>query len=360
MNTRFRELDGLRGLAALAVVMSHFTGGYNSRHANDPQSAFDFPQGAFGVQLFFLISGFVILMSAARAQKPSDFVISRLSRIYPAYWLSLVLALIIGHLFSFPEAQMTTWEEIFNFSMVQRWLQVPNVVDVYWTLAVELQFYVLILTLLITTRCRLTDRFIERLVVSWLVVAVLIAVWAGPFSRGIDPQLVVTPVKIVLNLSLAEYGPLFCCGMFAYLSRRDGRPRLLMFLAGAVSVATAVLLHSWIDGAIVTGICIVFIAVTLARQSPALNLPPLQWLGKVSYSLYIVHSTVGYVVISLVWPYVGRDAAMLFAFGAAILVAWGVHVLGETYGSSAFKLFLVWVRQKAGESKPESLRQSRS
>lgn len=344
MITRFRELDGLRGLAALAVVVSHFTGAYNSRHPGDPQPAFDFPQGAFGVQLFFLISGFVILMSAAKAKKPSDFVISRVSRIYPAYWLSLILALISARIFHESNLNLAIWEELANFSMMQRWVQIPNVVDVFWTLAVELQFYVLILALLVLTRCRISDRLIGGVTMAWLVLSLGVAVWAGPFSRGIDPQSVVTPVKVVLNISLAEYGPLFCCGMLAYLSRRDGKARPMMFVSGVVAVAASALLHSWSYGAIVAGICAGFILIALLRRTPWLNLRPLQLFGKISYSLYIVHATVGYIVIQLTLPIVGRDAAMLLAFGASVLMAWGVYLLGEKYGSAAFKLLLVRMR----------------
>jgi len=72
---------GLRGIAALAVVVGHFTGTYNTRYPDDPAPIFDFPAGAFGVQLFFMISGFVILISAERARVPTDFVISRVSRL---------------------------------------------------------------------------------------------------------------------------------------------------------------------------------------------------------------------------------------------------------------------------------------
>lgn len=85
LTSRFRELDGLRGIAALAVVLSHFTGTHNLRYVDDPAPLFDAWWGGFGVQLFFMISGFVILMSAERARRASDFAIARIARLYPAY-----------------------------------------------------------------------------------------------------------------------------------------------------------------------------------------------------------------------------------------------------------------------------------
>lgn len=346
MAARFRELDGLRGIAALAVLASHFTGGYNSHYTAAPQPFVDFPYGAFGVQLFFLISGFVILMSAHRAERPSDFIISRVSRIYPAYWVSLVLALAVSFFFHVGDVGLTAWETVANFSMMQRWLQVPNAVEVYWTLAVELQFYVLIFALIVITRSRITDKVIITFTVAWLVLSLGIALWACPFSWGIDPQNVVTPVKIVLNVSLAEFGPLFSTGMLAYLSRDRGHFMILTPVAGAVSVIVATLLHSWSYGAIVAGICTAFIIIALRPRTSWLNLRGLQWLGKISYSLYIVHSVVGYLVIQSVWPLIGRDWAILAALIAAILVAWAVHEIGEQKASAAMKRLLLGLRER--------------
>lgn len=354
MNTRFRELDGLRALAAFAVVLSHFTGAYNSRYINDPAPAFDFPQGAFGVQLFFLISGFVILMSASRAQNASDFVISRVARLYPAYWLSLILAVLLNRLFQIPHSEMSAGETFINLTMVQRWFQVPNAVDVYWTLTVEVQFYVLIFILLLLTRCQLSDRLIRNITLMWLIAALAVAVWAGSFSRGVDPQDVVTPVKMVLNITLAEYGPLFCCGMFAYLSRRDGRRYVMTFVAALASVVVSGLLHSWLDAAIVAGVCAAFLVIVLQERTSWLLLPPLQWFGKISYSVYIVHSTAGYVVIKLTWPYVGREGAIVLALVITSLLAWGCYIVGEKHGSFAARKFLMEVRDRRVRSRGPS------
>ncbi|WP_246956565.1 acyltransferase family protein [Brachybacterium sp. Marseille-Q7125] len=81
---RFRELDDLRGIAAVAVVWSHLTTGYDSKYPDEPSAPVDLGWGAYGVQLFFLISGFVILMTVQRVQRPSGFVISRLARLFPS------------------------------------------------------------------------------------------------------------------------------------------------------------------------------------------------------------------------------------------------------------------------------------
>lgn len=348
MTERFRELDGLRGIAALAVLVYHFTGPYNSHFPTDPQPIVDFPYGAFGVQLFFLISGFVILMSAHRSQRPTDFIISRVSRIYPAYWISLILALIVSFFFKVNGAGLTTWEVFANFSMMQRWLQVQNAVEVYWTLAVELQFYVLIFAVILVTRSKITETVIFNITVVWLILSLGIASWASPFSAGIDPQNVITPVKVLLNISLAEFGPLFCTGMLAYTSRNRGKFTFLLPVAGAVSVAVATLLHSWSYGAIVAGICATFVIIALRPHTSWLNCRGLQWLGKISYSVYIVHSTVGYLIIRSTLPLIGRDWAILVALIGSVLAAWAVYEIGERRASAALKGLLLGLRERIG------------
>jgi len=342
---RFRELDGLRGVAAALVVFSHYTGSHNASYPDDPPPLIDIWWGGTGVQLFFLISGFVILMSAEASKRPSDFVVSRFSRLFPAYWLSLAFGVVLAIIFHVPHIPLEPEVIAANLSMVQRWFLIPNVMDVYWTLAVEMQFYVLmfvlmVFTMLVYTKSRITDRLMVVVAAIWLAVALIVAIWAFPASHGIDPQLVATPVKIVLNVTLAAYGPLFCTGMLAYISRRRGRMHWLTIPAAVVAPITTGLLQNWETAAFIAVICAVFLIVTTRSTTPVLLLPPLQWLGKVSYSLYLTHSVIGLVIIHALWPYVGRQGAVVIAIAVALLVAWGLYEVAEKRISPALRRWL--------------------
>lgn len=337
---RFRELDGLRGIAAALVVLSHFTGLYNSHYPNDPQPIVDIWWGQLGVQLFFLISGFVILMSAQAAKRPSDFVISRFSRLYPAYWLSLAIAVTLAITFSVPNIPLEPDVIAANLTMVQRWFLIPNVLTVYWTLAVEMQFYVLLFGVILFTRSRVTDRVMIVIAAVWLAVALLVGIWAFPASHGLRPQDVATPVKIVLNVTLAAYGPLFCTGMLAYISRRRGKLHWLTIPAAVIAPLTAGLLENWETAAIIAIICAVFLVVTNRERTSVLLLAPIQWLGKVSYSLYLTHLIIGLVVIHALWPHIGRQAAVVVAIAASLLVAWGLYAFAEKRVSPALRRWL--------------------
>src|SRR5579863_10236295 len=80
---RFRELDALRGIAALWVVLYHYLTRYDEIYQGAEPSLlghFVFPNGLYAVHLFFTISGFVIFMTLRHCNGASDFIISRFSR----------------------------------------------------------------------------------------------------------------------------------------------------------------------------------------------------------------------------------------------------------------------------------------
>ena len=325
---RFRELDGLRGIAALAVVFSHFGGTHNFHYRDDPPAFHDFVWGGTGVQLFFMISGFVILMTARRASRPSDFVISRAARLYPPYWLSLAFAVVILALVQVPGYSLSPGQIIVNLTMVQRWLLVDDVVDVYWTLAVEMQFYALVLTLLILSRCRLSDRLVLWAclgwsVLSWTVVAVTSQA-AAPRPAG-DP----TWVKLANNITVAEYAPMFVLGMVVFLARETGRHRKAVAAAFASAVVSPFVLRDMTLGFWVLAAATLFTVAALRRKTWLLTTPPFQFYGKISYSLYIVHVIPGYLIIHAVWPMVGRDSAMLVALAVVTVLARILQAVGE-------------------------------
>lgn len=338
MKGRFRELDGLRGIAALAVVFSHFTGGYNARYPNDAPAFYDIWWGAFGVSLFFMISGFVILMTA-QAGGAKRFAISRLARLYPAYWAALAIAVIVGAVVKVPGTPVSPGVVVANLTMVQRWFFVDNVNDAFWTLAIEMQFYVLLFVLLLVTRARLTDSVMRWVAAAWLAGALVIAVWAYPQAHGVNPQFVPTIAKFIINLTMAEYGPLFCVGMLAYLTRRHGRFEKLLPAAVCAAVLAAGLLETWLHAVWVGCLSAVFLFIALRKRTGPLLWAPIQWLGKISYSLYVVHSILGYAVIRYTWPIVGRNVAIFVAIGVAMVVSWAVWAVFEARVSP-------WVRRK--------------
>lgn len=142
---RFFFIDLLRFAAAGAVVLYHFGAYPEGALGQAPSTAapelFHIAKyGAYGVDLFFVISGFVILMSGW-GRTPAQFIASRIARLYPAYWVAVLLTsiLVIGS----GSTPFDPQKILVNLTMLQSAYNIGHVDPVYWTLFVELHFYVL-------------------------------------------------------------------------------------------------------------------------------------------------------------------------------------------------------------------------
>jgi peptidoglycan/LPS O-acetylase OafA/YrhL len=296
------------------------------------------------VQLFFFISGFVILMSARRARVPGDFVVSRVSRLYPVYWIAVTVSIIVSVIFRVPSTDIGWVDRLMNYTMIQRLLMFDNVDEVYWTLAIEMQFYMLIFALLLITRNRMTTTVVLVVTGAWFAVSLTIALFARPHTLGLDPQLVDTPWKMLLNLLLVEWGPFFATGMLAYLSREQSKMRPLAITAAAGTVGVSWILHGWLQGLCVAIVATLFMFVVLRNTTGVLRWRIFQFYGRISYSLYIGHAVTGYALLHLIEPYTGRWLGMAVTFIAVTGIAMLYHRIGEVYLTHRMKTALTALR----------------
>ena len=144
---RSRTIDGLRGIAAMAVVVQHcleFTPINNLDATFSTPIAYIFSNalnlGRFGVITFFLISGFLIPSSIGNQPRPLiGFAIGRFFRLYPLYWLSIAVALVT--LAALGKAIPGHAQVAANMTMFQTLFGYENILDPYWTLLIEQFFY---------------------------------------------------------------------------------------------------------------------------------------------------------------------------------------------------------------------------
>jgi peptidoglycan/LPS O-acetylase OafA/YrhL len=148
MHKRLAFIDTLRGIAVLAVLFQHVlevivqkhpTGAYYWVFHDAIGYYMNF--GRFGVVLFFFVSGFVIPFSFPNSATPvRDFTISRFFRLYPAYWTSMLIGL--ATMLVLESKAYPLWQIVANVTMLQTFVNIPNLWVFYWTLAIELLFYV--------------------------------------------------------------------------------------------------------------------------------------------------------------------------------------------------------------------------
>lgn len=325
---RLRSLDALRLLAALGVVVFHYTNRQNAAWGGPiaetfPELATVTVFGAFGVQLFFMISGFVVLMSAWGRTVP-EFVASRVSRLYPAYWVG-VLATGLYLYLDRAAPGVANWDKIgivgwlTNFTMVQPAVGVPNVDGVYWTLWAELKFYLL---LGIFIAIGITRNRILLVCAAWPVAAMLAAI---------------SKERLLTEILQPDNAPFFAMGMILFLIWREG-PSFITVILLLANLSFALRLgftslwwttnggpsHPWK----VVALFIIFVLlILLATHGPLARLD-WKWLsaaGALTYPLYVLHAELGWGLIGAIQAYLPPYVTLAIVIGVMLVAAWLVN-----------------------------------
>jgi peptidoglycan/LPS O-acetylase OafA/YrhL len=288
---RLQGLDMLRGFAAVGVALFHFSWIYPATHDPAFRPSFAFASGKYGVDLFFMISGFVIFLTLERSAGVRDFAVSRFARLYPAFWTALVLAAILVPLNGGPSASVATIAA--NATMLPELLfGAPAVDGVYWTLTYEVLFYVLAAGFFLAG-----GRKPEHACLGWLLVSVLGTAYA-PNSAGQLVRLRRNPRNFTAWAVLAT----------------------AIFVAAAMPFSPREHLTGLANAAMVSGFAAALWFGTRVR-------PPqfLAYLGEISYGLYLVHTQIGFAVLRSLRalgapPDVSIAAALCAAIGIAAVI----------------------------------------
>lgn len=331
-SSRVVELDALRGLAALAVVAFHYTTHYGNEvgHIGSMPVSFDF--GNYGVELFFLISGFVIFMTLERTRTAMDFVVSRFSRLFPAYWTAILLSSVVVYTIGMP-SQRLPWKDVaFDFTMIQEILGAEHLDGSYWTLQVELFFY---LQMLFWFMLGQLGR-IRWIMGGWLVLAVVFGL-----AKKLDMHVSYT----VGELLIVRYIPFFAIGILFHLLRtQPGFWKLDSALIGLSLIAIGLAYKPvlLVVGLVCTAIFVLFHLGWLR----ALRWAPFTFLGAISYSLYLLHQAIGFSVIWQMEKHgIAPAAAALMAAAMVTVLATGLTWWVERPAMQAIRRW--WKRHHA-------------
>ena len=331
-DSRIAGLDALRGLAALSVVLFHYTTRYDNVFGHSSAPLFEAAWGHYGVQLFFGISGFVIFMTLDRTRSLTDFAISRASRLYPAYWVAIVLTTAVIWLTDLQGFSRSGAEIAFNLTMLQNFVGVAPVDGVYWTLSVELAFYFAMAAL---WRLGLLVR-IELVLLAWMSLKWL---WTyAPLVAGFEFS------WLLGALLVQDHIPFFAIGIAAYRMKSKGGA----WPIGVVAAALATIVGcAGLEQLLVGFISTAFLfSVALARPA-LLRAAPLVWLGTISYSLYLLHQFIGFAMIRRL-EQEGWDATIAISatIGAMFTLAASVTYLVE---QPALRSIRSWYRGRSAQ-----------
>lgn len=330
---RLAEIDALRGVAALAVVLFHYTTRFVELYAPAAVPIVSVPHGHYGVNLFFIISGFVIFMTLARTQRSMDFVVSRFSRLFPAYWVAIAITYTVTSQFGLPGKEVTALQALANVFMVHGVFRVPHVDGVYWTLEVELIFYAGMLALFMRGH-------LQR--VYWVIgglLALRLTYHVAAQAFGVDLS------WTLYRLTILKYIPWFGLGIFVYQVAVSGQRSgdAPARITAVLALACLAFVDGWMLAALAT-VLTAFVWGAATGRLPCLANPVLSFLGTISYTLYLLHENIGWVVQRAVlargWPFEASIAAALLV--AVVLSA----LLTYTVEKPAMRWVRDWYRRR--------------
>ncbi|MCD9876220.1 acyltransferase family protein [Streptomyces guryensis] len=328
---RLYAIDGIRLVAALMVAVHHYAGSWRvdqpdnavwGRPVSDTMPAvFHFAAyGWIGVEIFFVISGFVICMSCW-GRTPREFFVSRVIRLYPAYWFGIVFTTAVLVVAPGVWNRLRLRDILLNFTMLQSGSGVASVDGVYWTLWSELRFYLLFMVVVATG-------------LTYRKVVIFCCVWGA--------AAMLAPVADFHLLTLAanpEGAWFFIAGLGLYLMHRFGQDLLLWGILGMAWLMGQRQLGLRIDNTEhVSGwrgsmaIYTVFLLVMVAIALGATDRVRWKWLvtaGSLTYPLYLIHYVAGTTLIGELRGTMDPRLLVAGVIAGFLVLSWLVHRLVE-------------------------------
>ena len=317
---RYDELDVLRGFAALFVLFFHLTLFRN-------EAKYGFQLGITGVDLFFMISGFVILMSIEKSKNANLFFLFRCIRLYPIYWIIATftfllffgLNLLNGEI---PYVEIPFKDYFVNLSMFQYYFNVPNIDGSYWTLIIEMLFYISIYVLF---RLKLLNKIIG----IGLVFGVVSACY----------------IFAIRHLNLPDYTrfypfiyhfPMFYIGIIFYKMMQFKQAPFYYYFLIIGSICLQLYLFEY--GRAFNFISIIYYAIALVFFTGIFLLfsknllsgivtKTTRFLGSISYPLYLIHQPLCYGIII---PYF-TDVLKINFWISSLLIALPITLVLATF-----------------------------
>lgn len=293
--SRLLFLDGFRALSVILVVLFHYTYNYVVKYGDPEQAVIQFKSGGIGVLLFFVISGYVILMSLEKKDLVG-FLVSRISRLYPAYVFGVLITSISIYLFGSWYAELDIINFVKNLTMFQYYLGGSNIDGVYWSLRVEVAFYIGIAGIFYSAPRRFFWVIVMLITILACTVNGLVKIIDLPFA-----------LEVIRKVSILEFIPYFSLGMIIFYKsdhcRKDyGERKAGLLFPVLLSVVFFDLLCNKDASKGVFLICMALIMYAFS-QAKFVGLMRLfetrlfVYIGRISYSIYLLHQVIGYLLI---------------------------------------------------------------
>lgn len=332
---RLTALDGLRGVAILLVMGFHYFYHLESFYYKSTlypygetfSNVLIFKYGYMGVELFFIISGFVIAMTLESSKSLLDFAIRRFVRIWPALIVSAVVTFFLLNWSdaAFALTRRQYWPNFLpslTLTPTSLWSglfpKVDFVTGVYWSLVVEIRFYMIALILYWLFARRNLARNLVIFSVLIYVVRALLRRWLPGYNGVYD------------GFFIPDYMPWFAAGAVfyeLYKERLTKTAALVMLAVAYATIARISINYTPIgrDPVIASSFALLFLTLfwflsTKPASMRIFEIRPLVWIGECSYSIYLYHYAVGMILISQISKTIGLGPQLLLVAGVYLLI----------------------------------------
>ena len=291
-------LDALRGLAALWVLLFHY---FEAGHAAELERLFPgwitafIRSGHLGVPIFFVLSGFVIAHSVGNQSVDSRFIgrfiVRRSIRLDPTYWFSIAAVIATGFLSPLPHPPLPSAPQLAaHLFYAQGLLGFKQINNVCWTLCLEIQFYlVFCLMMLAIQRFRRSGQDHRSLIGIAVLSGGLAVLWPLGLAH----------VSVWHGLFLPQWYS-FLVGVFAYWTFQKRLPSYWFYLFSGMLLVSPVAYRHFPGVAAIIGLLILY-AGHRGKIGGWLNWRPLQLLGAISYSMYLLHNPATAMLVGLAY-----------------------------------------------------------
>lgn len=370
MKSHLPLLDPLRFGAALGVAIFHQmfwswawvsigVPGFERHVAADvlyPSAAPYTWFGWVGVEIFFVISSFVIASSASRTS-PGAFLLGRALRLYPAVWVCATATFLVLLLFGSGAASEIILPYIHAMLMVPKGVTGQWLDEVYWTLAAETAFYGLVFCAMLTKTITLRHLAFGLTIYSAIFNAVALAVLSCTTPSDL-PYLVILMFRVPCAAFLLTHGCFFALGIWLFISANReltaleqiavavtclaGAAEIYFFASFLLTSVPAIADQSALVPVTVWAAAVLLIALAAKRNRQSADIAPaeapayLRTLGLITYPLYLTHNVIGAAIIrALVECGLDATSALWIALGLLVLVCWFICVKIEPAVRSA-------------------------
>jgi peptidoglycan/LPS O-acetylase OafA/YrhL len=227
-----------------------------------------------------MVSGFVIYWTLEKVKDPMDFIVSRFSRLYPIYWASAIITFLTVSYFGLSGREVPVIDALMNILMFHQYLNFKHIDGVYWTLTIELTFYVWIFTIYKLNLLNYAEYILCPLVILSIV----------------NTMGYIETSYFIENLLMLKFISFFISGIcfFKITNKTSNKKTFIVML---ICLFSTIIVNHEILFILFTMFYTLFYCAVSGRLK-FLDCKPLLFFGSISYSLYLIHQNIGFIIIN--------------------------------------------------------------